>query len=170
MLTRRLFLFPLLVISLCLPPLAGPALAAGKGDTFENDILKLIFNASAIANIADNAASSPLTNLYVSLHTADPTDSGNQTSSEAGYTGYARIAVARTSGGWTVTNNSVSPAANIDFGECTASCTGTITHFAVGTASSGTGKVLYAGTVTPNISLATGVIPRLKTTTAITED
>ncbi len=43
-----------------------------KGNTFENDLLKLIFNATAIANIADNAGSSPLTNLYVSLHTADP--------------------------------------------------------------------------------------------------
>jgi hypothetical protein len=53
----------------------------GKGATFDNDLLKLIFNATGIANIADNAASSPLTNLYVSLHTADPTSSGNQTSS-----------------------------------------------------------------------------------------
>jgi hypothetical protein len=42
------------------------------GNTFENDIAKLIFNATAIANIADNAASSPLTSLYVALHTADP--------------------------------------------------------------------------------------------------
>jgi hypothetical protein len=34
-----------------------------KSDTFENDILKLIFNATAIANLADNAASAPLTSL-----------------------------------------------------------------------------------------------------------
>ena len=39
---------------------------AAKGSTFSNDLLKLIFNATAIANIADNAASGPLTNLYVS--------------------------------------------------------------------------------------------------------
>lgn len=141
-----------------------------KGNTFENDWLKLIFNATAIANIADNAASSPLTNLYVSLHTADPGEAGDQTTSETAYTGYARVAVARTSGGWTVTNNSVSPVANIDFGECTASAGGAITHFGVGTASSSTGKLLYSGTVTPNITMAVGVIPRIKTTTAITED
>lgn len=140
-----------------------------KGDTFENDLLKLVFNATAIANIADNAASSPLTNLYVSLHTADPGDSGNQTTSETAYTSYARVAVARTSGGWTVTNNSVSPVANIDFPACTGG-TSTITHFGVGTASSGTGKLLYKGTVTPNISVSTGVTPRLTTSTAITED
>lgn len=143
---------------------------AGKGDTFENDILKLIFNATAVANMADNAASSPLTNLYVSLHTADPGDAGNQTTSETAYTGYARVAVARTTGGWTVTGNSVSPVANIDFGACTASPGAAITHWAVGTAASSTGKLLYAGTVTPNITMATSVIPRLTTASTVTED
>src|SRR5574337_121438 len=97
-----------------------------KGNTFENDILALIFNATAIANIADNAATSPLTNLFVSLHTADPGEAGDQTTSEATYTGYARVAVVRTSGGWTVVGSSCSPAANIDFGACTAG-TNTIT-------------------------------------------
>ena len=140
-----------------------------KGDTFENDLLKLIFNATAIANIADNAAASPLTNLYVSLHTADPGDAGSQTTSETTYTGYARVAVARTSGGWTVTANSVSPVANITFGAWTAGV-GTITHFGVGTLSTTAGKLLYSGTVTPNIVLGSGVIPTLGTGSTITED
>lgn len=141
-----------------------------KGDTFENDLMKLIFNATAIANIADNAGVSPLTNLYVSLHTADPGETGSQTTNETAYTGYARVAVARTSGGWTITNNSASPVANIDFAECTASPGGAITHAAVGTASSGTGKILYSGALSPNITMAVGVIPRIKTTSTITED
>lgn len=140
-----------------------------KGDTFENDLLKLIFNATAIANIADNASSSPLTNLYVSLHTADPGESGNQTTNETTYTSYARVAVARTTGGWTVTSNSVSPAANIDFPSCTGG-TATITHMGIGTASSSTGKLLYSGSISPSISVSTGVIPRLTTSTVITED
>jgi hypothetical protein len=140
-----------------------------KGDTFENDLLKLIFQATAIANIADNAASSPLTNLQVSLHTGDPGEAGSQTTSEIAYTSYARAAVARTAGGWTVTGNSVSPAANIDFAAGTGG-SGTATHFAVGTASSGAGKVLYKGTVTPNIVCGNGITPRLTTATAITED
>lgn len=140
-----------------------------KGNTFENDWLKLVFNATAIANMADNAAASPLTNLYVSLHTADPGEAGDQSTSETTYTGYARVAVARTTGGWTVTNNSVSPVANIDFGQCTAG-TATITYFGVGTAASGTGKMLYKGTVTPSISVSSGVIPRLTTASTITED
>lgn len=141
-----------------------------KSNIFENDWLKLIFNATAIANVADNAASAPLTNLYVSLHTADPGEAGDQTTNETAYTGYARVAVARTTGGWTVTDNSVSPVATITFGECTASPGAALTHFAVGTASTGTGKVLYSGTLTPNVTMATGVTPLIKTTSTITED
>lgn len=139
------------------------------GNVFENDLLKLIFNATAIANVADNAATAPLTNLQYSLHTADPGEAGDQTTSEATYTGYARVAVARTSGGHTVTNNSVSPAANIDFPAGTGG-SGTVTHFAVGSAASGTGKILFSGTVTPNIVTGSGVTPRLTTASTITLD
>lgn len=140
-----------------------------KGDTFENDLLKLIFNATAIANIADNAGTSPLTNLYVSAHTADPGEAGTALTNEISYTGYARVAVARTSGGWTVTGNSVSPAAPISWPACSGG-SGTITHFAVSVASSGGAKILYSGTVTPNIAVSSGVTPQLTTATAITED
>jgi hypothetical protein len=138
-----------------------------KGDTFENDLLKLIFNATAIANIA---ASSPLTNLYVSLHTADPGDAGNQTTSEAAYTGYARVAVARTTGGWTVTGNSVSPVADITFGTWTAGATTALTHGAVGTAASGTGKILYKAALSASITPGAGVTPKILTGSTITED
>jgi len=141
-----------------------------KADVFESDFLKLIFQATAIANIADNAASSPLTSLYVSLHTGDPGEAGNQTTSEISYTGYARVAVLRNGTGWTVTGSSVSPAAAITFGAMTAGAGGSVTHFAVGTATSGTGKILYSGTVTPNISVVNGVTPQLTTASAITEE
>ena len=141
-----------------------------KGNSLENSLLLLLFNATAIANIADNAASSPLTNLYVSLHTADPGEAGSQTTSEISYTGYARVAVARTSGGWTVTANSVSPAAEIAFTISSGGSGGTVTHFAVGTASSGTGKLLFSGAVSPNFVVASGVTPKLSTASAITLD
>jgi len=141
---------------------------AAKGTTFSNDLLKLIFNATAIANIADNAASAPLTNLYASLHTADPTAGGSQTSSEIAYTSYARVAVARTTGGFTVTSNSVSPAATVAFPAGTGG-SGTATHGMIGTASSGTGKQLYRGTVSPNIVCGSGVTPQLTVASAITE-
>lgn len=140
-----------------------------KGDTFENDWLKLIFQATAIANIADNAAASPLTSLYVSLHTADPGEAGSQTTNETTYTSYARVAVARTAGGWTVTGNSVSPVATINFPACTGG-TATITHAGVGTDASGAGKLLYKGALSPNIAVSTGVTPQIATTSTITED
>jgi hypothetical protein len=141
-----------------------------KSDVLENDLLKLLFNATAIANLADNAATAPITNLHVSLHTADPGEAGTQTTNETTYTGYARVAVLRTTGGWTVTTNSVAPAANISFPQCTAG-TATITHFGVGTLISGAGKLLYKGTVTPNIAVANGVTPILTAAgSAITED
>jgi hypothetical protein len=144
-------------------------LQQSKGNTFENDWLKLIFNATAIANIADNASSSPLVNLFVALHTADPGEAGDQTTNECAYGSYARVTIARTSGGWTVTNNSVSPVANIDFPSA-SSGTETATHWSVGVAVSGASKILYSGTITPNISITSGVIPRLTTSSTVTED
>lgn len=141
-----------------------------KGDTFENDLLQLIFNATAIADLADNDATSPLTSLYLSLHTADPGETGTQATNEVSYTSYARVAVARTAGGFTVSTNSVVLAANQDFPADTGGTQGTATHFAVGVASSGATKILYKGTITPNIVLNIGVTPRLTTGTTITED
>lgn len=140
-----------------------------KGNTFENDILKLIFNGTAIANLADNAGASPLTDLYLALHTADPGEAGSQTTNECAYTSYARKAVARSGVGFTVSGNSAVLAANQDFPAATGGSE-TATHFSVGTASSGAGKILYKGAISPTIAISTGVTPRLTTGTTITED
>jgi hypothetical protein len=130
-----------------------------KGNTFENDLLALIFNATAIANIADNAGTSPLTSLFVSLHTADPGEGGSQTTNETSYGGYARVAVARSGSGWTVTGNAVENAALVQFPQCTSG-TATITHVGVGTATSGTGKLLYKGALTASLSVSSGIQPQ----------
>lgn len=144
---------------------------AGFSDTFENDLCKLIFNAVAITNIADNAAAAPLTNLWMSLHTADPGDSGVQGTNEGGYAQYTRISVARTTGGWVVTNNSVSPVANVDFPQNTSTSTGTFTHASIGITSASTStKYLAAGTISPNINFSQNVIPRLTTGSSFTLD
>ena|SRR5687768_1268097 len=141
----------------------------GKSTTFENDLLKLIFNGTPITGLADNAASSPITSLYISLHTANP-ESGNQTTSETAYTGYARLPLVRSTSGWTVTGSSVSPVSAVEFGECTASPGAQIQYAAIGTALSGTGKILYSGLLSTAITMAVGVAPRIKTTSTITED
>jgi hypothetical protein len=135
----------------------------------ENNILKLIFTAVAWANYADNAATTPQTNVHVALHTADPGETGTMSTSEAAYTSYARVNVARTTGGWTVTNNSVSPVANIDFPAATGGSE-TETHFSTGKTGGGATDILWSGTVTPNIAVVSGVTPRLTTASTITLD
>ena len=146
-----------------------------KGNTFENELLAHIFQNADIPLIGDAAGlqnSAAAGNLYIALHTADPGEGGSQNTTEAAYTGYARKAVARQSGagGFTVTGNSVSPTDNQDFGECTASPGSDLTYFSVGTDSSGAGKILYKGALSPVVAMAVGVIPRVKNTSAITED
>ena len=135
---------------------------------YANSLLALIFNATTFANMAINATSSPFTNLYVSLHTATPTATGNQTSNEAAYTGYARVAVSRSSSGWTVTGNSVSPTATIVFPAATGGSE-TETFFGIGTSSSGAGHLLYFGAISPTIVVANGVTPELTTNSIASE-
>lgn len=141
----------------------------GKATATSNSFLNLLYRAVAWANVADNAATSPLTNTFAALHTADPGAAGNQTTSEAAYTGYARTAVARTTGGWGAASaGAVSPAAAITFPAGTAG-SGTATHFSMGAATSGATAIFHSGTVTPNITMGNGVTPQLTTATTITE-
>lgn len=139
------------------------------GDTMENDLLKLLFNATTIANVAINATSSPITIVAVALHTADPGEAGTQQTSEASYTSYARVSVTRDSSNWIVTNNSVSPNAAITFPAGTGG-SGTVTYWSVGKTASGATTLWFSGTVTPNIVTGNGITPSLTTATAITVD
>lgn len=129
-----------------------------KSNVFETDILELIFNATALADLAEDDTTTPATNLYVSLHTSDPGEAGDQTTNETSYTNYARVAVARTSGGWTVASGAVTNAAAITFPQCGATGA-TITHFGVGTGSSGAGYLLYKGALTSPLAVSNGVTP-----------
>ncbi|UPJ55399.1 hypothetical protein [Bradyrhizobium sp. 192] len=139
-----------------------------KGTTFCNDWLKLIFNGTAIANIADNAASSPLATLYFALHTADPGVGGAQTTSECAYTSYARAAVLRTPVGFTVAGTSVTPVNDVNFPIATCGSE-TATYWSVGTAANGAGKILYRGALSPAIAISNGVPPVVHNSTSITE-
>lgn len=143
-----------------------------KSNAMENSMLLLFFNNTNFALVGDATGlrgSSTAGSLYVSLHTADPGEAGDQTTSEITYTSYARVAVARSSSGFTVTANSVSPFATVTFPAGTGG-SGTATYFGVGTASSGAGVLLYSGAITPNIVCGNGVTPSLTTASTITED
>ena len=138
-------------------------------NTTENALLLLIFNATAWANYADNAATSPQTNVHCALHTADPGEAGTMSTSEAAYGSYARVNVARSGSGWTVSNNAAVPAAEIAFPAATSG-TETETHFSTGKTGGGATAILFSGTVTPNIAVATGVTPKLTVATTISLD
>lgn len=140
-----------------------------KSNTTENSLLELIFKGTTFANIANDASTAPNTSLYAALHTSSPADTGTQSTNECAYSGYARVAVARSSVGWTVVNNAASPMANIDFPTCVAG-TETATHFSIGVSSTGGTTILYHGSISPTVSISAGVVPRLTTATTITED
>jgi hypothetical protein len=145
-----------------------------KTDAWENALLLLLFNNTNAANIGDATGlrgSSTAGALFFSLHTADPGETGNQSTSEVAYTSYARVSVNRASGagGFTVTANSVSPTTQpTNFPVCTGG-TATATHFGIGTAASGAGVLLYRGALSAPIAISSGVTPQASTATA-TED
>lgn len=121
-----------------------------KSNTFENDFMKLVFQNTAIADIGDAAglrATTTAGSLYWSLHTADPGEAGTAVTSECAYLNYLRVAAARSSGGFTVTNSVVNPAANVDFAQAGAAASETATHFGIVNTSSGAGKLLYSGII-----------------------
>jgi len=142
-------------------------------NTTESAILKLVYQAVAWANYADNAAGTPQTNIGIALHTADPGEGGDATTSEIAYTGYTRVNVARSTGGWTENVGSVSPNANIDFPAGTGG-SGTASYFSTGksnaTPPTGVQAILWSGAVSPAIVCGNGVTPRLTTASTITLD
>lgn len=84
-----------------------------------NSLLALLYNATAWANIADNAASSPITQISVALATASGGFGDTMSTNEATYTNYLRVNVPRTTGGWTVpSSRAISNVAQITFAQC----------------------------------------------------
>jgi hypothetical protein len=134
------------------------------GNTAESDLLKLLFQNTNWANLGDATGvrgSSTAGSLFISLHTANPGQTGTQTTSEAAYTSYARVAVARSSGGWTITGSNPTTAENaaaITFPQCTGGSE-TETYFAVGRDTSGAGEILYYGALTSSLAVSNNITP-----------
>ncbi len=133
-------------------------------DAFESDLLKLIFQNTNIANLGDATGvrgSTAAGSLYVALHTADPGEAGSQTTSESAYTNYARVAVARSSAGFTVSGTAPTQVANaaiVAFAACGATGS-TVTHFSIGRDSSGAGEILGSGALTASLIVNAGITP-----------
>jgi hypothetical protein len=130
-------------------------------NTSETALLNLLFRNQAWANVGDAGGLQPSAtagSFFVALHSADPGEAGDQTTNEISYTGYARVGAPRTAVYWTVTGANVSNAATVQFGECTAG-SATVTHFSVGTASSGAGSIIYRGALGATRSVSAGITP-----------
>lgn len=144
-----------------------------KSNAAETALLALLFNNTDFAGIGDAGGlqnSATAGSLYVSLHTADPGEAGTQATNESAYTSYARVAVARTAGGWTVSGASATNTALTQFPECTGGSE-TITHVGIGTDSSGAGTLLYSGALSASRSVSSGIQPQFATTAlTVTED
>ncbi len=143
-----------------------------KTNSWETSLLSLLFANTTAANIGDATGlrgSTTAGSLYLSLHTADPGEAGDQTTSEIAYTSYARVAVARNGTAITVSGNAASLAALTSFPAGTGG-TGTATHFGIGTAASGAGVLLYKGAISPTIVCGNGVTPQINAGTLVTED
>jgi hypothetical protein len=128
----------------------------------EANLLNLLFLNIDWANIGDAGGlqnSATAGNFYVSLHTADPGESGTQSTSETAYTSYARVAVARAGGGWTLTAQTISNTALVQFPQCTGG-TSTVSYFGIGTDSSGAGNLLMSGALTSPLSVSNGIQPQ----------
>lgn len=124
-----------------------------KGNTFENDVLNYTFIKTAFGWAAN-------ANFFIGLHTADPGEAGDQLTSEATYTSYARVAVLRTVGGWTVSGAVASNATLIQFPQCSGG-TNTITHVCIGTVvGPGAGQIVYSGVLNANLSVSNLIQPQ----------
>lgn len=135
-------------------------------NAFANDILKLVFQGVGIDGLADDAVGGA-TQLFISLHSADPGAAGTQETSELDYEGYERLAVARSADGFTVDGVTMHPTEAWEFGEMTGGNSQTATHMAIGTAATGAGKILFRAALNPTIAMAEGVTPRLRTSSTL---
>lgn len=134
-------------------------------NTLENELLLLLLNNTNIGYIGDATGvrgSTAAGNLYVRLCTSATTCDDSTVGTEANYTGYVQygVAVARTSGGWTVSGNAASNAATITFGACTAG-SNTIRYVEIwrDNTSATEAKRLFWGQLTSDLAVSAGITP-----------
>ena len=83
---------------------------------------------------------------------------------------YARVAVARTTGGWTVSGNVGTLVADAVFPAMASGAGGTVTHVGLGRAPSGSGELLFFGAISPNLVVAAGVTPKVLAGTTVSQN
>ena len=144
-----------------------------KSDVWELSLMQHVFQNLAAGTIGDAAGLLPSAaagSLYIGLHSADPGEAGSQTTSELAYTNYARVGVARGTAAWTVSGGSAVNISAITFPTCGASG-GTATYFSVGGSLTGTGNLLYSGSLSASLAITNGITPSFAgSALSVTED
>ena len=137
-------------------------MAGSKKDAFETSILELIFKNTDLAGIGDGTGlrgSSTAGSFYVALYVDGTEPSDSAAGTETSYTSYARVAVARTSGGWTVASGACSNTAAITFPQCTGGSQ-TVGAFAICKAgTTGVDDQIYWGELTSPLAISSGITP-----------
>jgi hypothetical protein len=124
-------------------------------------VLSLIFENSNYANVGDATGlrgSSTAGVFYVSLSTGTLTDTSVQNTTEATYTTYARVSVARSTAGWTVASGVADNDAAITFPIC-SSGSSTVTYFGIGSDSTSTGNLFMWGALSASLAITAGITP-----------
>ena len=122
-----------------------------KSNTTENDVLKMILQGTDPSWRAG-------ANQYLALYTADPGEAGTAVTSEATYTSYARVTVAKATA-WTDGGSSFSNTALVQFPKCTGGAND-VTHFGVVTTPAGAGQLLYSGALSSTLSVSNNIQPQ----------
>lgn len=142
-------------------------------NVFESGLLSLIFQNSNYANVGDAVGlrgSSTAGSFYISVHTADPGETGSQTTSETAYGSYARQPVARSSGAFTVSGTAptqVANAADVSFPSATSGPS-TLTHSGIGSDVSGAGNLFMSGALNASLIVNSGIAPKFSAGALVT--
>ena len=132
-----------------------------KSTAMCNAVLNLWYRGTAVANVADNAAASPLTNTALALATASYSASSTLASNEATYTNYLRKEdIARSGSGWNAASGgAIDNAAAVEFAQCGASGN-TITSAATGKPGGGAAEIFHYGDLNAPIAVSNQIQPR----------
>lgn len=139
-------------------------MASGMGSVSRTNAMLLLFNNTNWANMGDatgTRGSTTAGSFFVGLSTGTLAAGSTQTTTQAGYTSYTRVAVARSSGGWTQSTNQVTNTAAITFPAATGGSE-TETDFSVGLITgTGAGDNLYWGSLAASLAVSTGITPSM---------
>jgi hypothetical protein len=124
-----------------------------------NASLALIYNGTPIPNIADNAASSPITQIPIALATASYTDTSTMATNEATYTNYVRQNTVRGTLGWTApTTKSTNNVVPVEYPQC--GLTGNSITSAASGVGPGAADILHYGDLNAPIAVSNQIQPR----------